>query len=64
MKTITKIVTIALLIFAVIIIAYTFSGGFKAVCWTDFFQGLMMLVALLAVPFVILATKEIDFANL
>lgn len=56
--------SIALLIFAVIIIAYTFSGGFKAVCWTDFFQGLMMLVALLAVPVVILLTKELDTAAL
>ncbi len=52
--------TIALLIFAAIILAYTFSGGFKAVCWTDFFQGLMMLVALLAVPIVILMTKELN----
>lgn len=56
--------SIALLIFALIIIAYTFSGGFKAVCWTDFFQGLMMLVALLAVPIVILLTKELDPAAL
>ncbi len=56
--------SIALMIFAVIIIAYTFSGGFKAVCWTDFFQGLMMLVALLAVPFVILLTKELDASAL
>ncbi len=52
--------SLALLVFALIIIAYTFSGGFKAVCWTDFFQGLMMLVALLAVPFVILMTKELN----
>ncbi len=52
--------SLALLIFALIIIAYTFSGGFKAVCWTDFFQGLMMLVALLAVPIVILMTKELN----
>ena len=56
--------SIALAIFALIILAYTFSGGFKAVCWTDFFQGLMMLVALLAVPFVILATKELDTSKL
>lgn len=55
---------LALLIFALIIIAYTFSGGFKAVCWTDFFQGLMMLVAVLAVPIVIIATKNPDPANL
>lgn len=54
----------ALLIFALILIAYTFLGGFSAVCWTDFFQGLLMLVALLAVPIVLLATKNLDFANL
>jgi sodium/proline symporter len=37
---------------AVIIIGYTFLGGFNAVCWTDFFQGLLMLGALLVVPIV------------
>lgn len=55
---------LALVIFALIIIAYTFSGGFKAVCWTDFFQGLMMLAAVLAVPIMIIATKNPDPANL
>ena len=54
----------ATLIFAAIIIAYTFTGGFKAVCWTDFFQGLMMLVAIITVPVVILATKELDFSTI
>lgn len=44
--------TTAMVIFAFIIIAYTFMGGFKAVCWTDFFQGFLMLAALLAVPVV------------
>ncbi len=39
-------------IFAVLILIYTFLGGYKAVCWTDFFQGLLMLVAILAVPIV------------
>lgn len=52
--------SLAVLIFAVIIIIYTFFGGFKAVCWTDFFQGLMMLVAIMAVPIVLLATKNVD----
>ena len=32
------------------IVAYTFFGGFSAVCWTDFFQGLLMLGALLLAP--------------
>ncbi len=52
----------ARLIFAVIIILYTFLGGFKAVCWTDFFQGILMLVALLAVPVVIVLTKDVSAA--
>ena len=43
---------LAMAIFAILILVYTFLGGYKAVCWTDFFQGLMMLVALLAVPIV------------
>ena len=40
----------AMAVGAIIIIAYTFMGGFKAVCWTDFFQGMLMLVAILVVP--------------
>ena len=50
----------AMLIFAVILITYTFLGGYKAVCWTDFFQGILMLVAVLAVPIIIVATKDLD----
>lgn len=33
-----------------IIIAYTFLGGFMAVCWTDLFQGSLMLIAVVVVP--------------
>ena len=54
----------ALIIFAVIILVYTFLGGYKAVCWTDFFQGILMLIALLAVPIVMAATKEMDVTAL
>ena len=42
--------TTAMYLAAVIIILYTFLGGFSAVCWTDFFQGLLMLGALLIAP--------------
>ena len=56
--------SLALLLFALIIIAYTFTGGFKAVCWTDFFQGLMMLAALLLIPIIVLAFKDPDMAKL
>ena len=55
---------IAMLIFASILIVYTFLGGYKAVCWTDFFQGMLMLAAVLAVPIIIVVTKELDFALL
>jgi sodium/proline symporter len=33
-----------------IIIAYTFLGGFLAVCWTDLFQGMLMVLAVVVVP--------------
>lgn len=42
--------TVAMYVAACIIIGYTFLGGFSAVCWTDFFQGLLMLAALLVAP--------------
>ena len=41
---------IALAIGAIVILTYTFLGGFLAVCTTDFIQGTMMLIALLVVP--------------
>ena len=53
-----------MLIFAAILIIYTFLGGYKAVCWTDFFQGILMLVAVLAVPIIIVLTKDLDTALL
>ncbi|MDR2078394.1 MAG: sodium:proline symporter, partial [Treponema sp.] len=43
---------IALLVGVLVILAYTFLGGFRAVCWTDFFQGLLFLAAIIAVPIV------------
>ena len=54
----------AMLIFAAILIVYTFLGGYKAVCWTDFFQGILMLAAVLAVPIIIVITKDLDTALL
>ena len=50
----------AMIIFVIIIIGYTFLGGFKAVCWTDFFQGILMLIALLAIPIIVVATQNLD----
>lgn len=44
--------TSALWVGAIVIISYTFLGGFLAVSWTDFVQGILMFLALCAVPIV------------
>ena len=49
---------IAMYAAAVIIVGYTFLGGFNAVCWTDFFQGLLMLGSLFAAPIVALCMMQ------
>lgn len=41
---------LALTIGAIVIIGYTFLGGFMAVSWTDFFQGVIMFFAIIIVP--------------
>ncbi len=33
-----------------IVVIYTVIGGFKAVCWTDLFQGLLMFFAIIIIP--------------
>ena len=50
--------TLTMFIAAFIIIGYTFLGGYKAVCWTDFFQGVLMLGALLLAPIFALFAVE------
>lgn len=50
----------AMIIFALAMLICTFFGGFKAVCWTDFFQGILMLVAVVSVPIVIVMTMNLD----
>lgn len=40
----------AMVVAAVVIVSYTFLGGFSAVCWTDFFQGMLMLGGMLIAP--------------
>ena len=41
---------LAVLIGALVIVAYASLGGFMAVCWTDAIQGVLMIVALIAAP--------------
>ncbi|MHC4483718.1 MAG: sodium/proline symporter PutP [Planctomycetota bacterium] len=40
----------AIIIGGLVIIAYTFLGGFVAVCWTDLLQGALMVFAIVIVP--------------
>ena len=49
---------VALLIGTVLILIYTFLGGFMAVCLTDFIQGMLMLIAILAIPIIILCMMQ------
>ena len=49
----------------VLILFYTLFGGFLAVSWTDVFQGLLMLAALIAVPVLVISNAGglVGFAN-
>lgn len=48
--------TYALSIGTLIIVLYTFFGGYRAVCWTDVTQGLLMMGSLMVVFIVMLQT--------
>ena len=45
------------LIGAGIVLAYTVIGGFRAACWTDFLQGLLMVGVLIVFPFYLLINQ-------
>jgi sodium/proline symporter len=55
---------LAVTIGAVIILLYTFLGGYFAVVWTDFIQGLLMFAALLLVPIITYFFVKTDFSAL
>lgn len=48
----------ALLIGVVVITSYVMLGGFLAASWTDFFQGLLMFGAIIAVPLIAVAKMD------
>lgn len=52
--------SLALILGAVVIVAYTFLGGFLAVCWTDLVQGILMFFAIITLP--ILAVTKLGGA--
>lgn len=41
---------LAVIVGGLVVIAYTFLGGFLAVCWTDLLQGVLMVFAITVVP--------------
>lgn len=53
----------ALIIGAIVILIYTLLGGFMAVCTTDFIQGTMMIIALIAVPVIAIASMKNGIAQ-
>lgn len=56
---------------ALVIVSYTFLGGFLAVSWTDFFQATIMMIALIVAPVTMVvemnglenAFKHVEIAN-
>ena len=57
--------SIALAIGVIVILIYTFLGGFMAACWTDLFQGFLMLFAMMIVPiFAFGATPELSISTM
>ena len=44
----------ALMIGSIIIVSYTFLGGYNAVSWTDLIQGILMMLALVITPLVVI----------
>lgn len=49
--------TFALTIGAIVIVSYTFLGGFMAVSTTDFIQGIIMFIAVVTVPVIAIVTN-------
>ncbi len=51
----------AIVISALIIVTYTFFGGFNAVAWTDLIQGLLMVITIVILPIALIANTP-DFS--
>ena len=46
---------LGVLVGAAIILTYTITGGFRAICWTDIIQAAFMVIALIGMPFIMLS---------
>ncbi len=47
----------AVIIGTLVIISYTFLGGFLAVCWTDLIQGILMFIAIIVLPIMVVSAN-------
>lgn len=56
--------SLGLTIGVIVIMIYTFLGGYFAVVWTDFFQGMLMFFALLIVPIIAYGIVSADFSQI
>lgn len=56
--------SLGLSIGVIVIVIYTFLGGYFAVVWTDFFQGMLMFFALLIVPIIAYGIVSADFSQI
>ncbi|WP_457851465.1 sodium:solute symporter family transporter, partial [Clostridium botulinum] len=45
---------ISVIICGIVVVSYTFLGGFMAVCYTDIIQGLLMFFTLLILPIIVI----------
>ncbi len=57
--------TTSLLVTTIVVVSYTFLGGYLAVCWTDLIQGLLMLTALVfcsLLAFIAITGSGVDIA--
>lgn len=55
---------LGVLIGGVIVVGYTFLGGYFAVAWSDYFQGAIILVAFIVLPVIAFQTYGSPFAAL
>lgn len=55
--------TTAVIIGMAVMIFYTLLGGFLAVCWTDLFQALLMVFAIVVLPFIAYHNIEPDIMS-
>ncbi len=55
---------IGLTIGVLIIVVYTFLGGYFAVVWTDFFQGMLMFFSLMIVPIIAYSIVSVDLGSI